>query len=143
MNVELLEQVKQAILAEPLQFQMGDWFTDRLSRFSILTRKHYDMLDAARETIPNCGTAACIAGHTLVVIYKMNPKEAKRIPLVHSVGAEARRLLDIKISSDTLFLLDCWPSELKQAYITAPTPEEQAQIAAKRIDLFIQTNGEQ
>ena len=43
MNVQLLEKVCEAILKEPGQFIMADWFEEGL-------------------WFLNCGTAACIAG---------------------------------------------------------------------------------
>jgi len=82
--------------------------------------------------VPNCGTAACIAGWAIALQDKVSPSEA--------IGAlmKASRYLGIdqEIAED-LFYEYHWDDELLDRWVEAESLEERAQIAAERIDQFI------
>lgn len=130
MNVELLQKVKEKILEEPLQFAMEEYFTPEV----------YGM-DAPREKIPNCGTAACIAGWVLTLHTGKNPRELWLADI--PISSRAARLLGLTWEEgDRLFILSGWPFSFGKRYRNAKTPQEQAQIAAERIEHFIETERE-
>lgn len=127
-NIELLQRVKAKILEEPLQFAMEDFFTQEIFGF-----------DAPREEIPNCGTAACIAGWAFALDVGKKPESLRARGYS---TREARIRLDLtQTQAGRLFLLIRWPNVYSSRYITAKTPQEQAQIAAERIEHFIETEG--
>lgn len=130
MNVKLLEKVKEAILAEPRQFVMGEYFVIDEGLF-----------DLGRE-IPNCGTAACIAGWAVTLGRRFkNPARARRIP---AVGEEAVKLLRLdEDGAFRLFLVGDWPWQYREAWSEAKTAKARAKVAAKRIDHFIATDGDE
>lgn len=126
MNIELLLQVKEKILQEPENFGMLDWF-------------------GVNSLGEQCGTAACIAGHTcllggilLGVIYPKVPSEFSAFaPHIY-----AKRLLQIKSPhADALFVSALWPAQFRDAYSATTDLRIAAKVAAKRIDHFIATEG--
>lgn len=130
MNTELLLKVKAKILAEPKQFFMHEFFTDHV---------------VGIDTIPNCGTAACIAGWAVTIARNENPEETRKYlyqsPNNLCTWLEAQKALDItKEQESKLFYTDNWPSEYDAAYNQAWQDEdfeEAAKVAANRIDYFI------
>jgi hypothetical protein len=154
MNTKLLLRVKARILKEPKQFQMYAWFLNNPTE------------------IPNCGTAACIAGWVIslgtkhkpvdcALMHKYNEDATKetRIGLrnrrfsvtsgdhVEAINAQAMKLLDItKEQFVRLAHYHMWPEEfnpLKEYRSDIEGTPEFAALAAKRIDHFIATNGEE
>jgi hypothetical protein len=127
MNVELLLKVKEQILKEPAQFQMA-W---------IFTRHIVDSYtDIDRDKIPNCGTAACIAGWAISIHRGMTPKQVSD----SEIGGweDAQELLGIGRGwADELFNVERWPTGYKEAWYESDTLEDRAQVAADRIDDFI------
>jgi hypothetical protein len=137
-NVELLQQIKARILAEPDAFRMDTW---------------------------SCGTAHCIAGWACalvgdpVVVTDALPAfqltVSGRYPA--DVASEAlglgKYLRDYVCPADSLFLDEAWPPEFAYAYDdalcdddgaplnTSDARRKRAEIAADRIDHFIATNG--
>lgn len=119
MNTELLLKVRDAILAEPLKFDMTSWFD----------------LD---EESP-CGTVACIAGHAIAISHKWKKlKTGLRYTLYPP--DEAQVLLDI---SDTqrynLFVYREWPNQFVVRFLASTTPLQRAKVAAARINYMIKT----
>jgi hypothetical protein len=122
MNVELLNKVKEQILKEPAQFEMFNWYATELVGFPTVK-------------IPNCGTAACIAGWAISLSKNECPRRASNRKDYYE---QAREVLDLTpFQADCLFLGHRWPSELWHTYKTAKTLKNRAEIAAKRIDLLI------
>lgn len=124
MNIRLLKQIKAAILKEPKQFVMSDWFT-----------KYMDW------TIPNCGTAACIGGWAIALANKVNPEEAKEIFLREENNEQTPEKL-LKLTGeqeDKLFYHSNWPERFQ--FKSTDGALARAKKAAKRIDHFIETEG--
>lgn len=120
MNVRLLRRIQKQILKEPRQFYQDAWFE-------------------RAEGIPNCGTAACIAGWAIALSKKMTP--AKAIGKFKDPSKFGRRLLDLeKEQSEKLFYRENWPSKYGRLY-SSSSIKEKARTAVKRIDRFISTNG--
>lgn len=130
MNVRLLRRIQKRILAEPLQFQMGHWFTAR--------GDWSDFIDGhAPEMIPNCGTAACIAGWAVTLDLHKKPSEVE----VNSIEPRARRLLKLTLEQALrLFIINQWPQEFSGDWAIL-TPRQKARRAVQRIDYFIMTKG--
>lgn len=122
MNTKLLLKVKAAILAEPREFDMRLFFN--------------------RNADSQCGTSACIAGHAVAIGEGLGLPEAQR-KSGYFVETIAAKLLDIgSQGADILFYCAAWPSSFGRAYVKAQgDPHERAQVAAKRIDWFIKTEG--
>lgn len=137
MNVKLLEKVKAAILAEPAQFLMTTWFADSDDDYS------YRPYDRARK-VPNCGTAACIAGWALTIGRRYrNPRNAaSRLGREGSIGLDAARAIGVPYRfAQMLFIVSYWPHAFKERWSMASTPLQRARVAAQRIDRFIATDG--
>lgn len=94
MNIPLLRQIQEAIKESPSQFNMSNWF----STYAPTNR-----------TPANCGTAACLAGWTLSLAYKKNPKEAQSV--TNCYEEQALEYLDLPSWMKWLFYVNKWPSE--------------------------------
>jgi hypothetical protein len=129
MNVFLLAKIKAAILEEPERFDMNGW---------------------------ECGTTACIAGWASrlsgqrMAILKANSGSGTWL----AFGEDLRKAQkSLKLEDDQWYRLvhvDNWPDPFKKEYNNALLSDglqiispclEQAQIAARRIDHFIATEG--
>lgn len=136
LNVELLNKVADAILAEPRQFIMATWFsksggTGTGWQLSPETR------DIPRE-IPNCGTAACIAGHVIAVFEGVNPARAHAMNFTY-IKSRAADLLHITgDEAERLFFVANWTNDFREAWEEAVTVEARAQVAYDRIQYFIE-----
>lgn len=123
MNVELLKKVKAAILAEPRQFVMSTWFT---------------RLD---PNIPNCGTAACIAGWALAIAWRETPATARHRTdhRDFEVDIAARHVLGLnECEASDLFFTLSWPNQFRHAWeAVTDNPEKRARVAADYIDYVI------
>jgi len=131
--LKLLQKVKAAILKEPKQFVMGNWYKERPDS------------DMEYDTIPNCGTAACIGGWAVAIAAGVNPREASNIDV--DIECQAIKLLGFEKAlpfkndlTDSLFYTDTWPLEMRRAWETTPTTTGRAKLAARRIDQFIKEN---
>jgi hypothetical protein len=144
LNVKLLRQVRDVIRKYPDQFMMDNYFDD------------YNM---SGGPVGRCGTAACIAGWCITLKIdskKKSPKKAHAIvheqfynlfsDPINNCGRtecpefyEAQKLLNITGNqARNLFFESRWPIEFRARHTYKTTPTEFAEIAAQRIDHFIE-----
>ena len=114
MNSKLLLKVKEAILAEPDNFDMDQW---------------------------HCGTSHCICGWAQVLSGKV--KDSFNTDSHTEVGMKLLGLTDVT-QAMTLFYTSCWPQPFRQSYLNIfkddpDLKKQQAEVAARRIDHFIAT----
>lgn len=116
LNVELLEQVKAHILAEPRRINMDDWQTE------------LDEVD--KHLRPACGTIACIAGWACVLGIGTRVRG-------NDIEWAAEEVLGLD-DGGPLFFVDDWPSEFEVA-LRRETKGTlgYAEVVAARIDYFI------
>jgi hypothetical protein len=132
MNIDLLQQIKSRILAEPDAFRMDYW---------------------------SCGTAHCIGGWACVLSgYEMQDTDSgiRGARLTNGFGTmtTAGDLLGLSFEdtdgwetpseAERLFFTENWPQDFEDRYDAAEAVEDRAElakIAAERIDHFIATNG--
>lgn len=137
-----LREVQSRIKAEPLQFDMQSWYRER-DRFN----SDSGLCDI---TIPNCGTAACIAGWMVCIDRNINPSQA--VMLVGDAGISVRQAFRVEDGSaldwDKLFYDHNWPQPYRQQFYEAENIFENdaryaamAKVACERIDHFIRTDG--
>lgn len=125
-NIPLLVEVKEAILANPNRVNMDKWFGCDIKG---------DFKTSSLEVFKHnkCGTTACIAGWA---VFLGNPNN------VDYTQFAAADLLGLDPpTSDKLFLSQYWPRKFYSLLYNAETPEEYAQAVADRIDHFIATEG--
>lgn len=125
MNLELLEQVKAAILAEPHLFNMDDF----ICRGS-------------------CGTEACIAGWAVKLSDPATFQYAEGLSGTQYTNDlvlnAARSALQLRWDEAArLFWLISWPPSFRSHDHEARSPQDHAQAAANRIDHFIATKGQE
>lgn len=127
MNTKLLRKVAAKILAEPKQFDMDNYFASA----SCLGRE-----------VPNCGTAACIAGWSICLARRIKPSKAA-ISSGSSYSIAAMKVLKIRwIAAGRLFGVLSWPSEFRDSYLAHKDGSVgRARVAATRIEHFIKTKG--
>ena len=141
MNVKLLREVEKRILAEPRRFDMMT-FGRKLNKRTI---------EALGKQAPPCGTVACIAGH---VDWMAHPRLfAASVALgdyddsIVERAAKELGLNRFELSQDTyagrLFFDNEWPEKFQAALAEAKTPLQRAEVAVKRIEHFIKTNGKE
>jgi hypothetical protein len=152
MNVVLLEKTKQRILRTPKRLNMKYWGTT--TKFA--RRDGGKLFDQLEE--PACHTQACVAGEILLAakLVKIDRKNGGIIGLDGTEGCcldmrqmatdaigvnyiKARKLFQFK--SWGAGFSDGWPTLFETMYHEAKTPQERAEVTAKRIDHFIATNG--
>lgn len=121
MNVRLLRRIQKQILKEPRQFQMWDVFSDHADDFAI----------------PNCGTAACIAGWAITITSKTNPAKAANI--INSYRKAGTELGLEEWQADMLFNFGRWPAQFQKT--SREGTRAFARQAVRRIDHFIKTKG--
>jgi len=126
-SVQLLRKVKTQILREPKQFVMDHFFSDA---------QNLSKLDIPRA-IPNCGTAACIAGWVTAISLRKSPRDTQMDATFASDYAQ-----DILGLSNNevlrLFYVASWPRKFESRWWKAKTVEGRAKVAADRIDAFIE-----
>jgi hypothetical protein len=142
LNEILLLKVMRAILAEPLQFVMADFFATGSSRIFFRGEMSLNHLEPARA-IPNCHTACCFAGWTIAIDDGVSPHEARESYNERLVGATpfmdaANRLGLEPDEAGALFYVTQWPMEFQLDWRAASTPQQRAEIGARRIDAFIE-----
>ena len=128
MNVQLFREIQEAIRAEPEHFDMTMFFNG--------------------NPVTKCGTAACIGGWAValgrlstpaVVANNLTIHEAAQFPTI------ANGYLDITNSQGCqLYYMAGWPEDLRNEYYTARAAKEfvkQADVACRRIDRFLESNG--
>lgn len=137
LNVKLLRRVKQHILEEPKRLIMSGLLV-RKDKFrnKFMTDGGVDQF---QEFAP-CGTAACIAGWTVLLHDGMKTKKEGA-----QMWHRAAKLLGLDDkcrdgeSSQTskLFVTHEWGSKIAARYHRAKTQKGRAKIAAERIEQFI------
>jgi hypothetical protein len=120
LNVRLLRRIQKQILKEPRQFQMPRMFD-------------------YRPAIPNCGTAACIAGWAYTFSLKNATPERARQSAVRLVRTSALDIAQEKLGLDIyqahrLFNYSQWPFKFN---LDSNNPKQ----AVARIEHFINTEG--
>lgn len=148
-NIPLLRKIQKQILKEPKQFDMTNWFTQTESKMRKSGDRFFTEI-SQHSRIPNCGTAACIAGWAVAINNRLNPDQASAWASsehkngLYFVGYAAELLGLDDDQGDRLFYEGNWPEEFKfemgKAYGKA---SKQAKVACARIDHFIKTNGEE
>jgi hypothetical protein len=114
--------IQKNILAEPKQFQMEEFWTYYISNVKI----------------PNCGTAACIGGWAMCLTRKIKPAEL-------ALRGWRDNLVAIEIGTDLIKLKKLiwfynWPEKFR--HVRKEGTVAFARQAVRRIEHFIQTNGE-
>ena len=147
MNIDRLLRVKARILAEPVEFEMDHY---------VSTRR-----DTSGEV---CGTACCIGGHAAVdagfitlrtaplpgfssLGYELTPAGAKVVGgMAFGSGVDGFGVfadaLDLSPSeANRLFFVANWPKGFRVPFEQATGATARANIAGKRIDHFMRTEG--
>ena len=123
MNVKLLKRIKEQILAEPAQFVMSTYFSDNVLENDI-PRK-----------IPNCGTAACIAGWACTLDLKITPALASKQAHVQDKAESLLKLY--RGQAERLFLVSYWPEPFcSQSAHRASAAELDALFASLQHSVF-------
>jgi hypothetical protein len=129
-GARLLRRVGRHILAEPLRYNQ-----DCIIEHGEAGEMLYDV----RQTVPACGTVACIGGW-LALLMAPNPRR------VHTFNVHKLALL-LGVEREQVFRLIAythtidggWPDKFRYAYQDAVTPLQKARVANKRIEHFIKT----
>lgn len=143
MNVDLLIRVRYKILDEPRQFVMQRFFATSM-RIDSDSETPEGLRDISRE-VPNCGTAACIAGWALTLsrTESHRPIDAAEY-YMYRTHLPARVELGLtSLQAQRLFYVTGWPWEFQKRWEETRDVVERARIAADRIDHFIATGGEE
>jgi hypothetical protein len=132
MNVELLLQVSEHITQLPNRLHMNSWILDSAGwRTTFESDNGFDQIYYAP-----CGKACCLGGWA--VILGGHPEYHNYDDVEH----KALELLQLdEYQGDRLFYVQNWPTRYKNDYNQAKGQYERAQVAAKRIRWFIDTNG--
>lgn len=123
MNTRLLNQVANAILREPLKFDISTWVDE--------------------DDKSPCGTTACIAGHAVALSRGyQNLKPLFQLDKRDLIQVFAQEKLGLtEAQSYRLFQRGLWPEEFADRSRAAKDREEAADIAFWRIQAFIATEG--
>lgn len=126
MNEFILLKVKALILLEPDHYEQNVW---------------------------DCGTTACIAGLSARIMGFRLPSlvclDPEKLNAVQAAFDEAKVRVQKSLKLDDrkwkkLTDIRCWPTDFRQeCCIKGRTSKERAITAGKRIDRFIETNGEE
>lgn len=134
MNKTLLRRIRNHILAEPRRLVMDSYILDK----SYADEKVKDQDSACNEyNFAKCGTAACIAGWTVLLSSLPNCLEPS---IMSAIEPRAIRALKIThLQAFRLFNVDKWPEKFQKAYRACKVIKTKARIAADRINHFIKT----
>lgn len=134
LNVRLLRKIQRHIIEEPRRFFMGGVVATGTpgSEFTKWACYAYDLA----ETVPACGTAACIHGWTVILSGK-TPAQVYHLSFEWSLRKLG--LLPSWENENRLFICDDWPGPFRERYRNAKTPKQRAKIACARIDHLIKT----
>jgi hypothetical protein len=137
MNIRLLRKIQRAVTKEPRRFVMGEWVY-------------------TRDSVAPCGTAACIAGHAVLLNSITKTRNWIGAGKLHARKwgwltwqERASKLLRIdQDAADRLFFIEDWPAKFREPYGDSDATDErgrnaQAKLAIKRIEHFIKTKGEE
>lgn len=140
LNKRLFNRIKKHILAMPERLRMDHWqivakpgrFIDMNNdpKLSEKDQAYTNYGEPDTVQVPKCGTIGCIAGWACFLSNKR--------PRAGRVQPTAEKLLGIGgLQSDSLFLVDEWPSKESSKYENAATQRQRAALVVKRIDNFI------
>ena len=134
MNVELLRKIQQHVLDNPQRLVMNTFIirkTDDETPYNYAEDKFFADDDTPTE-FAECGTAACIAGWTLILSQTPIP------PFRREIADIAQKLLGIEFyQSKDLFYLANWNAIPRRRYHEATSQYERALIVSDVIDDFI------
>jgi hypothetical protein len=126
LNVKLLRKIKKHVEEEPRRLIMARW--QQKGRAGELVED-----EAATFNLPECGTAACIAGWAVNL-------SGKKIET--DVGARAMTLLGLTFEqSQNLFNTGNWPGDYGDKFDNETSPERRVKILGKLIDKVIESKG--
>jgi len=131
-TIRRLRKIQAQIEAEPRQFRMWNWFEDN------------DELHS-KSAIPNCGTAACIAGWSVSMSSRKKPAVARYNSVSYASVAMDYLRLD-EYAANLLFYEDRWPRKFMPKdgdRFDSFSPAKRAKMAIARINHFIKTNGQE
>ena len=132
MNVELLENVRQAIVFYPRRFSAAQWAFARNAGAVIDDGDHPD------------GFRCCIAGHVLLESNEMTERELLQVGGFHTGGGlweQAAEALGItQEQCRELFFPSQWDKPYKQNYYLC-SREEEADVAASYVEYFVHKYG--
>lgn len=128
-NVELFQEVKRKILAEPEAFDM--------SQFGAVcgVKGYVNPKNIKHRIYPKCGTAACIFGWANALDHLKTHNTLRTCDI--DDGVKAANLLGISVRYgdwDSVVLSDYWPAPYRERYNRAKTLKEAARVAADYID---------
>lgn len=121
--MRLLRKIQRHILAEPRRLYMN-WFVKTGAPGEVFRS------DVGNDQImPDCGTAACIAGWANILTHGNDPSDYDR----------AVMQLGMSEYKPEIFDAPRWPEPFHFEYEVSETPEKRAKIAAARIEHLITT----
>ena len=132
MNIRLLKRVRDYILAEPRRVNMAVWGDIR-----------------SGNVAPACGTVACIAGWTKVLVKRPNLAKliqdaGKLDDFFDDADKVAKEKLGLSLNqAQQLFYVHHWPSPFETRYNRSRLSKQRARVVADRIDYFIATEGDE
>jgi len=152
MNIERLKMLQEQVIKAAPSFNMMEW-----------ARPWGYMQAEWPETLvtnepPPCGIQACLAGETLIMLNIAKVEKCNMIPAddrwdgaQSTIPYLAAEELGLSIEQkQRLFYLSkhghgngqyYWPVNFELEYNAAKTPLDRAQVAVRRIQHFIDTNG--
>lgn len=134
LNVRLLRRVKRHILAEPRRLFMSAVYTTKQLEGG---SEVFDG-DNGKQRFAACGTAACIAGWTLILSKKSLVSGGDGMTkAAHLLGMGSTHSYGVEAAS--LFHLCYWPDKFQKRYDAAKRSAGRARVAAARIEHFIKT----
>lgn len=132
MNVELLENVRQAIVFYPRRFSAAQWAFARNAEAVINDGVHPD------------GFKCCIAGHVLLESDEMTERELLQVGGFHTGGGLWEHAADAlgitRKQCRELFFPSQWDKPYKQNYYLCSSDEE-ADVAASYVEYFVHKYG--
>lgn len=138
MKIKLLKEIKEWLLSHPSKYNQDTWVNSKG-----IDKKRFE----GDYTGEACGTACCIGGAAIVISGKYGTwdKVARDIydARIRAYDTASKLLGLDQYQSHRLFYKDAWPVEFFRAYVDAKGPKERAEVAARRIDHFIDTKGKE
>jgi hypothetical protein len=132
MNVDLLENVRQAIVFHPGRFSAAQW---------AFARNADEVID---DDVHPDGFRCCIAGHVLLQSGTMNERELLQVGGFHTGGelwAQAAAVLGLtEAQCRELFFPSQWDKPYKQNYYLCSNDQEAA-VVASYVEYFIHKYG--
>jgi hypothetical protein len=130
MNIELLERVKERILAEPEHFHMANWAIE---------------VDEHNLGEPWCRTTFCIGGWAAVLTGKVKTRDEMFEMIAEQYGNGSDLFVEILgTPNSALFFASRWPYKFQRRYNDLRGGKDHiglANLAGEVIDDYIETNG--